>query len=77
MQFISHPLVGNKWCIYPSYDYTHCIVDALEDITHSVSYSCSLLASPMAFLVFVDFEWAPCSLNPLAKQRFFLLESNS
>ena len=23
-------------CIYPSYDYTHCLVDALEDITHSL-----------------------------------------
>ena len=23
-------------CIYPSYDYTHCIVDALENITHSL-----------------------------------------
>ena len=23
-------------CVYPSYDYTHCLVDALEDITHSL-----------------------------------------
>ncbi|KAG6764207.1 hypothetical protein POTOM_031666 [Populus tomentosa] len=26
----------DKWCIYPSYDYAHCIVDSLEDITHSL-----------------------------------------
>ena len=31
-----HPRTGNKWCIYPTYDYTHCISDALENITHSV-----------------------------------------
>lgn len=31
-----HPHAGNKWCIYPSYDYTHCLVDALENITHSL-----------------------------------------
>jgi glutaminyl-tRNA synthetase len=28
--------VGDKWCIYPTYDFTHCIVDSLEDITHSL-----------------------------------------
>src|SRR3954463_2221961 len=27
---------GDRWCIYPMYDYTHCISDALEKITHSV-----------------------------------------
>ncbi|MCA1913350.1 MAG: glutamine--tRNA ligase, partial [Klebsiella quasipneumoniae] len=27
---------GNKWCIYPMYDFTHCISDALEGITHSL-----------------------------------------
>jgi glutaminyl-tRNA synthetase len=31
-----HHRTGNKWCIYPLYDYTHCISDALEHITHSV-----------------------------------------
>lgn len=31
-----HPHVGDKWCIYPSYDYTHCIVDSLEWVTHSL-----------------------------------------
>lgn len=45
VQFIPHPHIGDKWCIYPSYDYTHCIVDALENITHSVSLSCYFLVS--------------------------------
>ena len=32
----SHHRTGDKWKIYPLYDYTHCISDALEDITHSL-----------------------------------------
>ena len=31
-----HHRTGNLWCIYPLYDYTHCISDALERITHSI-----------------------------------------
>ena len=31
-----HQRSGDKWCIYPMYDYTHCISDALEGITHSL-----------------------------------------
>ena len=36
---MSHHRQGNKWCIYPMYDYAHPIQDALEGITHSL---CSL-----------------------------------
>ena len=32
----SHHRTGDKWCIYPLYDYTHCISDALERITQSI-----------------------------------------
>nr|GMD15320.1 glutamine--tRNA ligase [Ipomoea batatas] len=35
-QFTPHPHAGDKWCIYPSYDYAHCIVDSLENVTHSL-----------------------------------------
>ncbi|RLT89969.1 MAG: glutamine--tRNA ligase [Alcanivorax sp.] len=31
-----HHQTGDKWCIYPMYDYTHCLSDALEEITHSL-----------------------------------------
>lgn len=31
-----HIRTGDKWCIYPMYDYTHCISDAMEGITHSL-----------------------------------------
>lgn len=36
IKFTAHPHAGDKWCIYPSYDYAHCIVDSLENITHSL-----------------------------------------
>lgn len=32
----AHHRTGNDWCIYPLYDYTHCLSDALEGITHSL-----------------------------------------
>jgi glutaminyl-tRNA synthetase len=32
----SHHRTGDKWCIYPMYDYTHCISDSIEGITHSI-----------------------------------------
>jgi len=31
-----HHRTGDRWCVYPLYDYTHCISDALENITHSI-----------------------------------------
>ncbi|MCN4144706.1 MAG: glutamine--tRNA ligase/YqeY domain fusion protein [Thiohalomonas sp.] len=33
---IEHHQTGNEWCIYPMYDYTHCISDAIESITYSL-----------------------------------------
>jgi glutaminyl-tRNA synthetase len=32
----SHHRTGDKWCIYPMYDFAHCIEDAIEKITHSI-----------------------------------------
>ncbi|CCF59293.1 hypothetical protein KAFR_0G02610 [Kazachstania africana CBS 2517] len=31
-----HPRTGDKWRIYPTYDFTHCLVDSFENITHSL-----------------------------------------
>ncbi|QFI36908.1 glutamine--tRNA ligase [Moritella marina ATCC 15381] len=31
-----HHQTGDKWCIYPMYDFTHCISDAIEGISHSI-----------------------------------------
>lgn len=36
IRHVHHQRTGDRWCIYPMYDYTHCISDALERITHSL-----------------------------------------
>lgn len=36
IKFIAHHRTGNDWCIYPTYDYTHCLCDSIEHITHSL-----------------------------------------
>ena len=36
IKFAEHPRTGSKWCIYPMYDFTHPISDAIEGITHSI-----------------------------------------
>ncbi len=33
---VPHHRTGDKWCIYPMYDFAHCLSDALEGITHSI-----------------------------------------
>lgn len=36
IRHIEHHNTGNDWCIYPMYDYAHCMSDMLEGITHSL-----------------------------------------
>ena len=36
IKYVAHHRTGDKWCIYPSYDYTHCLNDSYENITHSL-----------------------------------------
>ncbi len=36
IQFSHHHRTGDKWCIYPMYDFTHCLSDATEGISHSI-----------------------------------------
>ena len=36
IKFADHHQTGDKWCIYPMYDFTHCLSDAIEGITHSI-----------------------------------------
>jgi glutaminyl-tRNA synthetase len=31
-----HYRTGDKWKIYPTYDFTHCLVDSIEGVTHSL-----------------------------------------
>jgi glutaminyl-tRNA synthetase len=35
IKHVSHYRTGNRWCIYPMYDFTHCLSDSIEGITHS------------------------------------------
>jgi glutaminyl-tRNA synthetase len=43
VKFAPHPHAGDRWCIYPSYDFTHCLVDSFENVTHSL---CTLEFEP-------------------------------
>ncbi|KAF3860630.1 hypothetical protein F7725_000885 [Dissostichus mawsoni] len=36
IKYTAHHRTGDKWCIYPTYDYTHCLCDSIENITHSL-----------------------------------------
>jgi glutaminyl-tRNA synthetase len=36
IRFVSHHQTKNDWCIYPMYDFAHCLGDAIEGITHSI-----------------------------------------
>ena len=62
----SHHRQGNKWCIYPLYDYAHPIQDALEGITHSL---CSLEFENHRPL----YDWVVDNIgfDPKPKQREF------
>lgn len=36
IKYSDHPRSKDKWCVYPSYDYTHCLIDSLENIDYSL-----------------------------------------
>ncbi|HCG90600.1 MAG TPA: glutamine--tRNA ligase [Dehalococcoidia bacterium] len=36
IRHVSHYRTGSKWCIYPMYDFAHCVSDSIEQITHSI-----------------------------------------
>jgi glutaminyl-tRNA synthetase len=36
IRHVGHHRTGDKWCIYPMYDFTHCLSDSIEGITHSI-----------------------------------------
>lgn len=59
---VVHHQTGSIWCIYPMYDFTHCISDALEGITHSL---CSLEFEDHRPL----YEWFLEKLNTAARPR--------
>lgn len=36
IKYTAHHRTGDQWCIYPTYDFTHCLCDSIENITHSL-----------------------------------------
>ena len=36
IRHVHHHMTGDQWCVYPMYDFTHCLSDAIEGITHSL-----------------------------------------
>lgn len=36
IKYVPHHRTGDKWCIYPTYDFAHCLCDSIENITHSL-----------------------------------------
>ena len=58
---VHHQRTGDKWCIYPMYDYTHCISDALEEITHSL---CTLEFEDHRLLYDWFLDQLPISCHP-------------
>ncbi len=36
IKYVRHHHAAKDWCVYPSYDFSHCLIDSFEDITHSM-----------------------------------------
>lgn len=62
IRHIEHQRTGDKWCIYPMYDFAHTMSDALEHITHSL---CTLEFEDHRPL----YEWMLEQLQPLQRPR--------
>lgn len=57
----SHHRTGKDWCIYPTYDFTHCLVDSFENISHSLCTTEFILSR-------VSYEWL-CDALEVYKPR--------
>ena len=62
IRYAEHHQTGNKWCIYPMYDFTHPISDAMEGITHSL---CTLEFEDHRPL----YDWVLDNITPPARPR--------
>jgi glutaminyl-tRNA synthetase len=59
---VPHYRTGEQWCIYPMYDFTHCLSDAIEGVTHSI---CTLEFENNREL----YDWVIDALKPPARPR--------
>jgi glutaminyl-tRNA synthetase len=62
IQNVSHHRTGDTWCIYPMYDFAHCLSDAIEEITHSL---CTLEFSDNRAV----YDWVLDNVDPPARPR--------
>ncbi len=62
IKHVSHYRTGKMWCIYPMYDFTHCLSDSIEGITHS---NCTLEFEPNREL----YDWVLDSLDVFHPQQ--------
>jgi len=58
----AHHKTGTQWKIYPTYDFTHCLVDSFENITHSLCTTEFVLSR-------VSYEWYVQCQDPGSKAR--------
>jgi glutaminyl-tRNA synthetase len=58
----AHHRTGDRWCIYPLYDFTHCLSDAIEHITHSI---CTLEFEDHRAL----YDWVLDNVEPPSRPR--------
>lgn len=74
IRFKPHHRTGNKWCIYPTYDYTHCLCDSIEHITHSLCTKefQSRRSVIICFLQFFSYSVSNKQLKSLKKGRLAL-----
>jgi|MDSW01.2.fsa_nt_gb glutaminyl-tRNA synthetase len=86
IKYKDHPHARDKYCIYPTYDYTHCLVDSLENVTHSL---CTLefetrqapngpyywLLDSLGMYKPITWEFARCNItyNVLSKRKLGIL----
>ena len=59
IKYVPHHRTGDKWCIYPTYDYTHCLCDSIENITHSLctkEFQSRCVCNFSLIFLLVDFE---------------------
>lgn len=60
IKYTAHPKTGTKYCVYPSYDYTHCLCDSIENITHSLcSLEFEVRREPYFWILEMAHMWKP------------------
>jgi glutaminyl-tRNA synthetase len=83
IKYHHHPRTGDKWCIYPSYDFSHCLVDSIEHIDYSLctlefearrdSYYWLLEALDLWRPHVYEFSRLNITCNPLSKRKLLTL----